>query len=1058
MVPIKHIIYESGVSQIFKLIVPEGNFAGTYEIKMPKGWNDIDSVVSINEELFNVEAFILGDSEKLVFSEFTDKQTFDLIRNVHREQGGDGRIIFKWIAVKDGVEYDLLSENFEINLNKKKEDYDKTMMKSEVELIKSESQNKLYTRYDTTVNLFEEKDLDESTISPVDKFEIGFKKGNSLVSNFYVYDISQANFVSNAQGIQNGVVFFCFKRSDDYQFGDNNNESAGRRTNSFQNTWQDYMGPFLATNISLYEVKAKIANMKVASNDPFKLWAIIEGSAPVFLKDCTQEANTYYIDIDYQEFTIGGLVPGQNLTFQFQAYNSITSMLSLKQDTTIEITANIEVPLVRTYGIRLLSAINQLAKNYTSGGLTTISNILGENGTYYNTSVTTGIYLRGLPPVFLSQKLKTSMKAILDDGAAKLMALGYDVLGDKMVVEDINYFFKDLKVYDLSEKQYYTSDFLIENDSDITYNNLSFGTKKYSTNKRFDIQNFNTTVEVSTPIKTFKKKFDKQTDLIIDADKIQELVEDKSSATNDNDDDLVLIDMVSLTGAWDEGVFESCQHLEDGGKLLLKCGSTPFDTTMLMVGKTIEIMEGLNTGNWEVLEIDGINMKVNKTSGIQSGVNDTRIRYQIDSLIKNRTNEGFSDYGNTIRNVASTTNIRHNPKYHLARWWQFFGSGLRKKLNTDLLKVTNYKNNSAATVNINSSDMANELQGQIVVGESETLARMRDYQQTFFNGERIEITYGKITFEEFFNIYNNWKFGEGNDRMKSRGYLPCNTPYGIYDVYPFGSEAFRHNKKTNSLTIKGKIKGKSVESPVLLSVIQININTVSLTWDYVQEYINPDINIQCSFDAENWQSVHTAYNVRTTTFSNDIFNGIMTGTTVYFRVIVSTGDYYHKVSNSLPVVWQYNDWVINEFSRNENTNCGYSYLSLEIRGTVNLEIKWTYTDEPGGGKYSVIDADTNEVISSFNSAYGVGGSNEDTSVLSLSNDTKYLNIQLKNSDKMDTGIVLNCSSGNMISLVNAYLLIEVKDLATGLITEFNLMADTPKKYRQRPNNPPTEIP
>lgn len=215
---------------------------------------------------------------------------------------------------------------------------------------------------------------------------------------------------------------------------------------------------------------------------------------------------------------------------------------------------------------------------------------------------------------------------------------------------------------------------------------MSFGSKKYSTNVRDDIKNFTTKAEFSTPIKSVKNKFDKETELIIDEFKIQELIEDKTTSTNDNDDDLVLIDMVNLTDYWDTGVFENTVHSIDGGYLQLNCTTTPFDTTMIEVGVLVEITEGLNAGQWTVISIDLSKMKLSKTTSIQEGINDTPIRYRIASLTKNRTNDGFTDPAN-IRNFETATNIRHNPKYHMARWFPWFGSGLRKKLNTELIRI-----------------------------------------------------------------------------------------------------------------------------------------------------------------------------------------------------------------------------------------------------------------------------------------------------------------------------------------------------------------------------------
>lgn len=1069
MVPIKHILYEYGVDQVFKLVAPGGE---SHIIKQPEGWDEVESIVNINEETFNVEDFIIGSNTKLKFSEYTDKTAYDLIRSVYNLSGGDGRLIFKWLAIKGDVEYDLLGDRFDLNFNKKNESFDKNYMKIEMELVKNEAVNKMYTREDTTIDLFADKDLDDNNITPVSTFNIGYKKGDQVLSNFYTFDISQYKF-----GVNGGVksFFFSFARSDDFGFGTNNNKYASWKNNDTSLGGRTYQGPFVETNITLPNLKAEISNMNILvekgiAGENFadaSLYAIIKvGNSEVrrvFIKSTVSvpipAGGTYgEIKIDNGIFDLGNLMPGQNLTFEIIS-NADENLKGypLGENTSIEITTNIESPLVKTKGVRLIEALNQIAKNYTSGEITSESFVLGTGGAFYNTSISTGMYLRGLPDLYLSQKMKTSLKDLLHEGASKLLALGYDVTEDKLIVENIGYFFKDLKIYDLSEKQYLMEGFSIENDTSVSYNNLVFGSKKYSTDVKFDIKNFNTVAEFSTPIKTNKNKLDKQTDLIIDSFKIQELIEDKSSSTNDNDDDKVLIDMVQVNDIWDQGVFQNCSHSQEGGSLLLSCTSPSFDTTLIEVGSSIQIMEGKNVGSWTVLSIEGAKMKVNKTSGIESGIVDTPIRYKIDALIKNRTNEGFIVDGETVFRPQTSTNIRHNPKYQMARWWPLFGSGLRKKIDSDTLKVTNYKNNSEAKVKIVGSDMTNELPGDVIVGSNEDLLRFRDFEQTFFNGEQFEITYSKVAFEEFYLIYSNWRYGEGNDRTKSRGYISCNTPFGIYDVYPFGPEAFKHNKATNTLTIKGKVKGKSVDNPVLLSVVQVDRNTVTLTWDYVVEYINPVIKIQYSLDGTNWETVHTATNVKAATFSNDIFNSIMTGTQVYFRIIVTTADYYNKVSNTRFISWQFNDWALREISRTENINCGYSYLTLEIIGTVDLEIKWSYEDVPGGGNFLATDSNSN-TLASYNSTYGPGNFDEQTTTLSIINTNRFIYVQLRNSDKTDTEIPLNCNSGNVNYVVQSSLNIEFKDLATDDVTTINLMSSTLKKYIEFIPGPISEIP
>lgn len=1054
MVPIKHILYENGVREIFKFIVPEGNHAGTYEIEKPDGWDDVDSKVSMDPDLFFVKDFIIGESEKLRFMQYEHKKAYDILRAVKNEQGTDGLVHFKCIGVKDGIEYDLLKDNFDVDFSKYSHTFDKSMFKIEIEIKKSESQNKLFTRDETIIDLFADKDLDENDIDPVEIFDIGYKKGDFVLSNFYTYDTSQQR--SGAFVPSSKFGFFSFKRSEDYEFGVNANDySSYKNLGPFLG--RIYQGDFISTTILIPNIKIEISNLEISVNTNSgvanaSLYALVKSGVTGVRDVKLADTVSGVIKIDNETFNIGNLNPGENLTLEIRTNEDVNiGLYPIKDNTSIEITTNLESPLVKTKGVRLISALNQLVKNYTSSSLNVISNIIGIDGAYYNTSISTGVYLRGLPPIYLNQKIKTSFKSVFTDGSAKLLALGFDVLNDNVVIENIAYFFKDVKIYDLSQKIYTQEDYKIENDKGVIFNSLKFGSKKFSTKVRDDIKNFTTTAEFITPIKSVKNKFDKETELIIDEFKIQELIEDKTTSTNDNDDDLVLIDMVNLTDYWDTGIFENTIHSIDGGYLQLNCTATPFDTTMIEVGALIEITEGFNAGQWTVISIDLSKMKLSKTTGIQEGVNDTPIRYRIASLIKNRTNDGFTDPQN-IRNFETATNIRHNPKYHMARWFKWFGSGLRKKGNNELIKTTNYKNNSEAQMRINSDDLANELPDLVTVGDDETLGRLRAYSDTLFNGDLISIAYIDITFQEFIMIYESWRYGINEDRNQSRGYLTLNTPDGIYDVFPFGDEAFSHNKKTNILTVNAKIKGKSVDNPTLLSVDQLTKDTVRLVWDFNDDYINPISKIQYSIDGSNWITLKEVADLKTDDTQSILFFNILTGTNVYFRVIVSTADYHNKVSNTLMIAWQFNDWVYSEIQRSIDSACGTSSLRFQLNGTGIFEIDWRFLSYPGGGFFRVADDLNNEIAS----VYSFSGIDSDDTVVSnhvLSNESFIFNVQLKPTDN-DGLNQLQCSFGNNTVIVNADLLINIKNTVDN--SEFNtdVKIEATKKWRTpRPPDP-----
>jgi hypothetical protein len=113
--------------------------------------------------------------------------------------------------------------------------------------------------------------------------------------------------------------------------------------------------------------------------------------------------------------------------------------------------------------------------------------------------------------------------------------------------------------------------------------------------------------------------------------------------------------------------------------------------------------------------------------------------------------------------------------------------------------------------------MANELQGIEQLDINLTLQQLRNHKSPYFSGKTIEITIKDVLFHEFLEGFNNWRYGNDNDRNNSRGYFTINTPDGEAKVYPFGNKALSYNRSLNELTIKGKVK-----SPVFRNRIFTN--------------------------------------------------------------------------------------------------------------------------------------------------------------------------------------------------------------------------------------------
>ena len=1024
---IKNLRYENGTKEVFRLVVEDSAYAGTYDIEMPDKFDEIDCIVNINEEFYNVDDFILGETEKIAFLEYSNKIGFDIVKKVYEEKGSDGKILFQWKAINGLDEIDLLGGGYELNLNKYSLKYEMSMEKIEVEIKKREFENKFLTREDVSVNLFSEKDLDNNTAPALVLDDVYYKEGARRLGNFYFFSPQQKlvsdKYYSSYQ--------FTFIRGEDYELGINKNIYSG------------YYGGlhfiFITTDINLQNVIVEVSNLDVkafarlAETSPnFEFNAVILNGATVVRKVKLEDFTTIASDATYKyqqlqivnkSYPIGALRQGESLDLRFESKDTSRARFRTTEDANIsyEILADLTTPLKKTKVIMLKDAIERLARLYTGEAISVESSIINIGGYYYNTAVSTGMFMRGLPEVYNTNKLSTSFKSLFYNSAAKLLALGFDIDDSKIVVEDIRYFFKDEEVYDFSGKDFLQEDFSLDNDIENSFNQLIFGSKKFSTEKKSDLLNYNTSLEALTPLKSVKTKFDKTIDAIIDEYKISQMIADKSSATNANDDDLIMFDVVEVTNYIDEGILSNALHEDIGGYLWITSYEIPFDTIPISVGGNLTITSGFNAGTYKVLEIDRAKVKLNKTTLIVEGNFDTPISYIVGNVSKNRTDEGFSTVLG-VKDRKSCTNLRHNPKYQMARWFPIFGSALNKKINSNEIIVTKYKNNGDITIEPNSIDLSNELQGETTLNSNESLFKLRENKDAIFSGQTIEITISEVLFYEFFECYTNWRL--------NRGYISVNSPLGVIKIYPFGKKAFKYEAGRNELTIIGKIKndGSASKLPILEDVTFVNSDTISMTWNYNGEtYESGETLLQVSQDNVSWTTISTALLTETSkTVTSAYFDEVLSGTNLYFRVLVESN--YNAKSNVIEKEWTFNQIVFKQISLNENERCGLSTMEFEIRGSGTANITWNFTSNPTGGNCRIIDLDTNTELVYFDSPSGGVSdlyTDTETSSFVITSPRKF-RIELRDARVVDN-ILLSCSKIGASYFTNATLGIDIEN-------------------------------
>lgn len=821
MTNIKNIAYENKVSKVFKLIVPEGESKGEYIIEEPDGWADVNTILDIDDEFFNVNNFIIGEAHRIKFLQYNDKTAYNVVKAVYNEFGGDGKIIFKWIVNGE----DILGNAFEINLNKYTEGYEMSMRYIELEIKKREIETILLNREDISVNIFDTKSIDDQTITPAETIEVNFKENSREKKNFYYLSPNQLLYWNAIHNDKQTEFMFIFNRGSNPDLTENSNNDSGyswvqkfkRKYMYLKYIWvmyyeKTFLGHSLYTSISIANAEIEISNFDFRAfsdkeNLDFKLSAKIYNTIDKttryldlqsgVLDNGNNKISRLYIKND--TFPIeGGLKKGDTFDIVFKTNHPSVFHID-NHRASFEIKAKYPTPLRKVKMVRAIDMLNQIAQNYTNGTVRVQSSLLGQNGEFYNTAISTGVYLRGLPYLFTG-KITTSLKNLLYDGLATLLGLGFDIQEDRLIVEDLDWFFKDKMCYNLSHKEFDEETYKISNDVEMSYNQLIFGSKKFSTNKKLDLLNFNTKLEASTPILSRKKKLDKQTECIIDEDKIQELILDSSSSTSNNDDDLVLLDLVYKTEYEDYSILDNLEHRENDGFLELVSNEAPFDTLPLYKYKYLEIIEGINIGKWEIIEINRNKIKLNKRGNIEKATRDTVIRFKVYNIYKNRADDGFLEVKG-VKDKESLTNLRHNPKIQLSRWFGYYGSGFLKKRENEKIKITNYKNNGYVEFAMDPKFSTYDIMGLHTLNKDMDLSVLRKYKKPYFNGENIEITLREVSFKEFFSIYKEWRNGDN-----ARGYIKINTPNGSKEVYLFGDKALEHNMRTNELTIRGKIK------------------------------------------------------------------------------------------------------------------------------------------------------------------------------------------------------------------------------------------------------------
>lgn len=805
---IKNIRYEDNTSERFEIEVLDGSLVGTYNIKKPSQFDDVDTIVDRNDEFYGVDNFILGEETELSILENNDPNTFNLITDVYNELGGDAQIVFRWIT-KDslGVETSILGDDYQINLNDIEFKLELERLSIKFKIKKREEQNKFNTRIDTTVDLFSDTNLDNNSITPIATSTVYLKKIDKELVNKWNSTGVQTSYLSSGAS---SILPLASVSQEEFESAD---------YPSFRPLFtasQGYDGLSLKILNLTITVRQDIDNPN--ETNIFKLVYLINGiiGNEVVLETAVIEDVGAYLETKIDILNKDYNIPNMNQGDVLQVFIMLEDTLPISGKTLIGISNNFQYQLklnspefaVETDSSRLFDVIGKIIGQYTDDSTTLNSSILSIGGRYYDNFINSFIGLRNSNAGTGINSLKTSFESLFEKGVSKIMALGYDLRDKEVKIEDINFFFKDFETADLSNKDFERDSFSRSQFNSIHFNSLLTGYKKYSSEQEEDLFNFNTTVELTTPIISLKNKLDIESETVTDEYVINEAINDSSTATNDKDDDISMINTLFLDSYVDTTLYANVEFTEVSGELILSQYEKDF-TNDFNNGDVITIESGINDGTYTISSVTQFELNLGLLSPIQTGVSNVTISITRENIIKNRTSEGF-DVLTGVNDLETASNVIHNPIYQLFRWYPLWGSGLTKKDLTKEIIVNDYKNNGDVNVKVNTTDFPLEYPNEIKLNENFT---QKDLQDTgllpLFNGDYIDITIKTVDFSEFFELFNNWRYGALNNDSESFGYITLKTPFGIKKIYPFGDECFNHNRGSNTLTIKGLVKYES---------------------------------------------------------------------------------------------------------------------------------------------------------------------------------------------------------------------------------------------------------
>lgn len=810
------------------------------EIAEPIGWGEADMVLDRDPDYHGFHYEYISAATPLTF---TCDHARGMITEVYESEGGDGLIYLEY-GLSDGSA--IIVTEYEGRLDLNSYDYAEDGITCNVE--RKSLHEVVSSRWDTIVNLYNNKSLDDATITTAtakqltlhsmairERFEkiyppvnASFKQDKITIvqlppedakyyiipslSNPTINEIKTANdgqllgvstaiFDSSGQPIPYAFSFvsggtFDLKLSWNVDFDfvisrkfGHGNHFIGDITYTGKVTIAPPVG--LTTTYTLSGADTVAINARETGVQLF------EGSIDQSITVNAGDKLMIYLEIEVE------INPSYVRFVEFSFIKTNTFSLQLEGATKADLSASKGL----TYGecvlqaLRVVTGLNDPLRAPMLGIQDASTRVSGEASNYL---VASGFMIRKFDEV--NRPLKTSLSELITSGDA-LFCIGmqYDEKSSGQYIKIMPA--KDF--YAGAEIIYITScsDYKESADKEIVYNQVEIGYEKYIDDPLAigNLDEYNTRHEYQTPIKTEKNKWSKLSRLVGSGYAIEqtrrEQFTDKPNDSTQFDDSNFIIAYVSGSGS---SLTTTMNFNGLGSNNYIGLGNDTLVPSWVVQGMALQVSGTFaNNRVYTVTRIDAINRRIWVLENVNTSLffNSATIA-AYNYIGKAEKAEPFDSVTNLFGSETAY-NLRRTPKRMLITHAPFIASGLKYKPQIDKIKSTFVKNNGLLTTQLKNTepyplgdiDFAEWTENQDVALEDlQSGARM-------FSPEKITFSC-RLTKEEL-NLIRRALLGKTSTN-KDYGYVSVKNPEGVkVSGYPV-QIIYKQNSEECKLVLRKK--------------------------------------------------------------------------------------------------------------------------------------------------------------------------------------------------------------------------------------------------------------